>query len=108
MNELPLILTRKIYWSRKGRRVVAVILLCIGAAAACCEIIKADKVPMVTYQKEVATGDTIWSICSKVATDKEDVCKLTWQVMQDNHIENPGDLQPGTVIVIHVKKAREL
>ena len=94
---------RKIYWSRKGRRVVAVILLCIGAAAACCEIIKADEVPMVTYQKEVATGDTIWSICSRVATEHDDLQKLVWETMQLNHIENPGNLQPGTLVIIRVK-----
>ena len=103
MNELP-----QIYWSRKGRRVVAVILLCIGAAAAGYEIIRADEVPMVTYQKEVIPGDTIWSICSRVATEHDDLQKLVWETMQLNHIENAGDLQPGTVIVIHVKKAREL
>ena len=58
--------------------------------------------------KEVRTGDTLWGIVSKVATDKEDVCKLTWQVMQDNHIKDPGNLQPGQVIIIRVKKARDL
>lgn len=97
---------RKIIWSRKGRRVVAIILLCIGTAAACCEIIKADEVPMVTYQKEVATGDTIWSICSKVATDQDDLQKLVWETMQLNHIENAGDLQPGTVINIRVREVK--
>ena len=99
---------RKIIWSRKGRRVVAIILLCIGAAAACCEIIKADEVPMVTYQKEVIPGDTIWSICSRVATEHDDLQKLVWETMQDNHIKDPGNLQPGQVIIIRVKKARDL
>ena len=97
---------RKIYWSRKGRRVVAVILLCIGAAAAGYEIIRADKVPMVTYQKEVIPGDTIWSICSKVASDQDDLQKLVWETMKNNHIDNAGDLQPGMVINIRVKEIK--
>lgn len=97
---------RKIIWSRKGRRVAAIILLCIGAAAACCEIIKADEVPMVTYQKEVATGDTIWSICSKVASDQDDLQKLVWETMKNNHIDNAGDIQPGMVINITVKEIK--
>lgn len=63
---------------------------------------------LITYEKEVAAGDTVWSICSKIATDKEDMGKLVWQVMKDNHIENPGALQPGTELVIRVKAAREL
>lgn len=97
---------RKIIWSRKGRRVAAIILLCIGAAAACCEIIKADEVPTVTYQKEVATGDTIWSICSKVASDQDDLQKLVWETMKNNHIDNAGDIQPGMVINITVKEIK--
>lgn len=97
---------RKIIWSRKGRRGAAIILLCFGAAAACCEIIKADEVPTVTYQKEVATGDTIWSICSKVASDQDDLQKLVWETMKNNHIDNAGDIQPGMVINITVKEIK--
>ena len=100
----------RIYWSRKGRRVVAVILLCIGAAAAGYDIIRAgiraDEIPMVTYQKEVIPGDTIWSICSRVATEHDDLQKLVWETMQLNHIENAGDLQPGTVINIRVREVK--
>ena len=85
-------------------------IVAIVTGAAVCAAVNFDRADteVITYTKEVVAGDTLWGIVSKVATDKEDVCKLTWQVMQDNHIENPGDLQPGTVIVIHVKKAREL
>ena len=97
---------RKIYWSRKGRRVVAIILLCIGTAAASYEIIRADEVPMVTYQKEVATGDTIWSICSKVASDQDDLQKLVWETMKNNHIDNAGDIQPGQIINIRVREVK--
>lgn len=63
---------------------------------------------LVEYRKTVEAGDTVWSICSKIATDKEDMGKLVWQVMKDNHIENPGALQPGAELVIRVKAAREL
>lgn len=63
---------------------------------------------LVEYRKTVEAGDTVWSICSKIATDKEDMGKLVWQVMKDNNITDPGNLQPGTVIIIRVKAAREL
>lgn len=53
-------------------------------------------------------GDTLWGVVGKVATDKEDVSKLAWQVMHDNKISEPGNLQPGTELIIRVKKAREL
>ena len=63
---------------------------------------------LVEYRVEVEQGDTLWGILSKLSTDKDDMSKLTWQTMQDNHIENPGNLQPGTELIIRVKKAREL
>lgn len=63
---------------------------------------------LVEYRATVEEGDTLWGIVAKVATDKEDMSKLTWQVMKDNKIEDPGNLQPGTVIVIRVKEARNL
>ncbi len=63
---------------------------------------------LVEYRATVEEGDTLWGIVSKVATDKEDMSKLTWQVMQDNKISDPGHLQPGTELVIRVKAAREL
>lgn len=63
---------------------------------------------LVEYRKTVEAGDTLWGIVGKVATDKEDMSRLTWQVAQDNKIADPGNLQPGTELVIRVKKAREL
>lgn len=93
---------RKIYW----RRVVAGILLCIGAAAAFTIALGEEPGTYITYQKEVIPGDTIWSICSRVATEHDDLQKLVWETMQDNHIENPGNLQPGTVINIRVREVK--
>lgn len=40
--------------------------------------------------------------------NKNNLGRLTWQVMQDNHIIDPVHLQPGKEIVIRVKAAREL
>lgn len=65
------------------------------------------KTEIITYQKEVAMGDTVWSICSEIATDKEDVVRLVDQTMKDNHIKNPDYLTPGTVIVVNVQQARQ-
>ena len=89
------------------KKLAVVAALTAAAVCAAMSFARADT-ELITYTKEVRTGDTLWGIVSKVATDKEDVCKLTWQVMQDNHIKDPGNLQPGQVIIIRVKKAREL
>lgn len=63
---------------------------------------------LVEYKKTVEAGDTLWGIVGQVATNKEDMSRLTWQVAQDNKITDPGHLQPGKEIVIRVKAAREL
>lgn len=62
---------------------------------------------LIEYHKEVAPGETLWGICSEIATDKEDLNRLVWQAKKDNHIKDPGDLQPGRVVVVRVKAARQ-
>lgn len=89
---------------KKAKALIIIAVACAGMAV----YANRTETNLITYEKEVAAGDTVWSICSKIATDKEDMGKLVWQVMKDNHIENPGALQPGTELVIRVKAAREL
>lgn len=62
---------------------------------------------LIEYRKEVAEGDTLWDICSEIATDRDDLRKLVWQAMRDNHIEDPGDLQPGRIVIVRVREARK-
>lgn len=62
---------------------------------------------LIEYRKEVKEGETLWGICSEIATDKEDLRKLVWQAMRDNHIQDPADLQPGRVVIVRVREARK-
>lgn len=62
---------------------------------------------IIEYQKEVEQGETVWSICAKIATNEEDLAKLVWQTCKDNHIEDPGKVQPGTLLIVRVKEARK-
>lgn len=98
-------LVRRIKWEKIG------ILLCVAMAAGGIGYgyyrdMQASE--LVEYRVEVEQGDTLWGILGRLATDKEDMSKLTWQVMQDNRISDPGHLQPGTELIIRVQKAREL
>lgn len=61
---------------------------------------------IVEYRREVKTGDTLWTICGEIATDKEDLRKLVYQAKKDNRIKDVGNLQPGMLIVVKVKEAR--
>lgn len=61
---------------------------------------------IVEYRREVRPGDTLWTICGEIATDKEDLRKLVYQAKKDNRIRDVGNLQPGMLIVVKVEEAR--
>ncbi len=61
---------------------------------------------IVEYRREVKPGDTLWTICGEIATDKEDLRKLVYQAKKDNRIMDVGNLQPGTLVIVRVKEAR--
>ena len=62
---------------------------------------------IVEYRREVKPGDTLWTICGEIATDKEDLRKLVYQAKKDNRIQDVGNLQPGMLIVVKVEEARK-
>ena len=95
---------RRIRW---GRVVAAatVPLLIIGSIVTA--DVFDDKTEIIEYHKEVVAGETLWDICREIATDKEDLRKLVYQAMQDNHISDPTVLQPGQLVIVRVREARQ-
>lgn len=61
---------------------------------------------IISYQKQVEEGDTLWDICKEISKDEVDVRLLVWQAMKDNNIKDAGELKPGTVITVNVERAR--
>lgn len=61
---------------------------------------------IVEYRREVKPGDTLWTICEGIATDKEDLRELVYQAKKDNRIQDVGNLQPGTLVIVRVEEAR--
>lgn len=59
---------------------------------------------LIEYRAEADKGDTIWSLCAKVASDYDNMEELVYRTMMENHITDPGELQPGKLIIIHVRK----
>lgn len=90
------------------KRLLVVGVLVVSAAVATYSWTHAEETELIEYHKTIEQGDTLWGIVAKIATNKEDMSRLTWQVMHDNKITDPGNLQPGTELVIRVKAAREL
>lgn len=59
---------------------------------------------LIEYHVEADRGDSIWSLCARVASDEDCMEELVYWTMQENHISDPGDLQPGQLIIIHVRR----
>lgn len=58
----------------------------------------------VPYKVTLRDGESVWDACTKVASSKDDVRELVYNAMKENHISNPGNVQPGTELVIRVKE----
>lgn len=98
-------LIKRIRWTRIGCILCAALSACAIGYGYYRDTMQTQ---LVEYRKTVEAGDTLWGIVGQLATNREDMSRLTWQVAQDNKIADPGNLQPGTELVIRVKKAREL
>lgn len=59
---------------------------------------------IISYQVEADYGDTVWSLCGKVATDDDNLMDLIQETIELNDITDVGELQPGKVIKIQVKR----
>ena len=79
---------------------IAISTLAAGVVASCTD----DN--LVEYRKEIAAGDTLWGVCAKVASDKDNLQELVYSAMKENNISDPGSLQPGEEIIIRVKAVK--
>lgn len=62
---------------------------------------------LISYAVTASRGDTLWDICSRIATEKEDVREIVYRAKQENNIKDLGELQPGQEIIVRVKEARK-
>lgn len=85
----------------KWKKILAVIA--IPAAIAAGTYAYEPPAELIEYHVEADRGDTIWSLCAKVASDEDCMEELVYRTVKENHITDPRELQPGQMIVIHVK-----
>lgn len=85
----------------KWKKIIA--MLAIPAAIAAGVYAHEPRAELIEYRAEAEQGDTIWSLCAKVASDEDCMEELVYRTMKENHITDPRGLQPGQMIVIHVK-----
>lgn len=61
---------------------------------------------LISYKVTLRSGESVWDACAKVASSKDDVREVVYNTLKENHIKNPGNVQPGTEIVIRVKEMK--
>ncbi len=88
----------------KWEKIIA--MLAIPAAIAAVVYAHEQPAELIEYRAEAEQGDTIWSLCAKVASDEDCMEELVYRTTQENHINDPATLQPGQLIVIHVKPVK--
>lgn len=66
-----------------------------------------ESAPMKEYRAVVNSGETVWQVCERYASNQDNLNKVVWETCQRNNIQRPGLIQPGTVIYIQVKDIRE-
>lgn len=67
------------------------------------EVTKPEPTDYLTFEHVVHAGDSLWSLTERYS-GYEDLQDIIQRVREDNGIEDPGALQPGTKIKIRVKK----
>lgn len=60
----------------------------------------------VPYKVTLRTGENVWDACAKIASNKDDVREVVYNALKENHISNPGSVQPRTELVIRVKEMK--
>lgn len=88
----------------KWKKIIAT--LAIPAAIAAGAWANEPPAELIEYRAEAEQGDTIWSLCAKVASDEDCMEELVYRTMQENRISDPGALQPGTLVIIRVKPVK--
>lgn len=90
-----------------GRKMKALTALVVAAVLGTGVYLNQPTTEIISYQKQVEEGDTLWDICKEISKDEVDVRLLVWQAMKDNNISDCGALRPGTVITVNVERARQ-
>lgn len=96
---------------REKRNAMKIGMLCLALTAVIgsgtASLMQNHEEPMIEYRAEAQSGDTVWSICRRIVTDKDNLQEVVWKTIEENHITDPTHLQPGQIVVVHVREIQE-
>ena len=96
---------------REKRNAMKIGMLCLALTAVIgsgtASLMQNHEEPMIEYRAEAQAGDSVWSICRRIVTYIDILQEVVWSAIRDKHIKDPTELQPGQVIVVHVREIQE-
>lgn len=95
---------RRTDYRRSGENIMRTFLIAFTAIVLLAGYTVQPPEKTVPYKVTLRSGESVWDACAKVASSKDDVREVVYNTMKENHISNPGNVQPGTEIVIRVKE----
>lgn len=63
--------------------------------------------PLIAYKATIFKTETVWDVFSRIASNQDNMQELVWRTMKENHINNPGEVQPGQEIIVRVKAVKK-
>lgn len=95
---------RRTDYRRSGENIMRTFLIAFTAVVLLAGYAVQPLEKTVPYKVTLRSGESVWDACAKVASSKDDVREVVYNTMKENHISNPGRVQPGTELVIRVKE----
>lgn len=97
---------RRTDYRRGGEDVMRTFLIAFTAVVLLAGYAVQPSEKTVPYKVTLRNGENVWDACAKVASSKDDVREVVYNALKENHIGNPGSVQPGTELVIRVKEMK--
>lgn len=97
---------RRTDYRRGGENVMRTFLIAFTAVVLLAGYAVQPPEKTVPYKVTVARGESVWDACARVASDKDHMQELVYNALKENRISNPGNVQPGTELIIRVKEMK--
>lgn len=95
---------RRTDYRRGGENVMRTFLIAFTAVVLLAGYAVQPPEKTVPYKVTVARGESVWDACARVASDKDHMQELVYNALKENRINDPGNVQPGTELIIRVKE----
>lgn len=70
-------------------------------------VVAAPNPELISYKTTVDCGETIWDACARIASNEDDLREVVYRAENENGIDDPASVMPGTEIIVRVKPIKK-